>query len=141
MLNVNRLDWATGTGQCRGFQRPFCGKRDSHKMLKLLRAYFQPWTAVHFLARFLDARYMTLRTASSLRNATRVLIALRRRRLSDSMALVVQMILRISGGNWKRGMTPSQLRRHKALIDGYRLSHCLEKSASCRSASSRLVAR
>ena len=73
----------------RQFQRPFCGKRASHKTLKQLRAYFQPWTAVHFLARFLDARYITFNTASSLRNATRVLIALRRRRLSDSMALVV----------------------------------------------------
>ena len=42
-----------------------------------------------FFGQFLDARYMTFKTASSLRNATRVLIALRRRRLSDSMALVV----------------------------------------------------
>jgi hypothetical protein len=30
----------------------------------------------------------------------------------------VYTILRISGGNWKKGMMPSQLRLHRALIEG-----------------------
>jgi hypothetical protein len=99
-------------------QSAWLGKRSSYTMAKRLSASFQPRTVSHFLASFLSARYMTFKAASSLGNAPRVLMALRKLMLSDSMALGVYTILRISSGNWKKGMMPSQLRRYKALIDG-----------------------
>src|SRR5271155_1684148 len=55
-------------------------------MPKRLRASFQPWTAFHFLARFLSARYITFKAASSLGKAPRVLMALRKLIFRLSMA-------------------------------------------------------
>ena len=79
--------------------RSLAGIRSGQRMLKRFSAAHQSCTGlVHLFEAFFNARYNSLRAASSVGNEPRILMILRSDMLSDSTVLVVYMTFRISAG-------------------------------------------
>src|SRR6266478_385468 len=108
---------------------------------KRLSAAVQSSTGlVHFFAMLRSAKYSSLTSASSFGNDPRVFVTLRNDMFNDSIALVVYMIFRISGGCAKNGITLVQLLRQDLDIIGNFPSHFRLNSASLCSAASAVAA-
>ena len=104
--------------------------------------------SVHSLAERLQSAVMffsaipiNVVAASSLRKCPRVLMILRNRALTLSIAFVVQITRRTAGGKAKNGITRSHARRQSAAIVGYRSPQdARSNSSSASRAVSALVA-
>ena len=93
-------------------------------MAKCVSAERQCWTGiVHFFDIFGIARNITLWTASSFGNIRWLRLTFRSVMFTDSIAFVVYITLRISGGKANNGIIWAQWALHDLLINGYCLSH------------------
>ncbi|KVN36023.1 hypothetical protein WJ63_01575 [Burkholderia pyrrocinia] len=81
-----------------------------------------------------SASQISLSAASSDGKWPRALMILRSCMCSDSIALVVYTIFRISGAKAKNGMTCSQARRQNIAIGGYFVPHGLASNTSSATA-------
>src|SRR6202034_4300500 len=81
-------------------------------------------------SRLLIARYRHFSAARSVGKWPRAFTARRSRALMDSIALVVQITVRISRSNRRNGTNSAHAFSHSRMIAGYRFSHLPEKSAN-----------
>src|SRR5262249_10803937 len=79
-------------------------------------------------SRLIRAMYTHLRAAASFGKCPRARTALRMRALTDSMAFVEQMTLRISTSNDRNGTNSAQASDHSFTIAGYFLPQASENS-------------
>ncbi len=102
-------------------------------------SWFSTWSqfrylCVHFFVTFWLARYSIFSRDMSLGNTLFVLVTFRYWRFSPSMMFVVYMIRRISSGNWKKGLTSSQLFSQLLMANGYFFPHVSFTVSSSESA-------